>query len=359
MKKVIALVLTAAIMLSCFCVTVFAAKSKITDSLQLVMDRVSDDTKIETHIWLYCYIDKNEVFKQAIKECGYVAGLPMNMTLDEVYAYRAVYNRIVGEKEAAVAQDFVYKSGIPENDIVYLGKHPYVIAKLTKDKIYEIAEYPEVEELYYGGNLPTETPTEPAADELFLDKFKEQTNYNEYASMYGSPEFATLSYKELYYHTDADGNMDWALVYAKSNVYGEGPMPLYTVIGNRVFTQYSYYSPFDTNYGVYDVKEDKFIDAISAKDSDYPDFTRAFDEYASKGRLLGDLDGDNELTIIDATLIQRCDVHMRDWPDDDLIDPEGEFSYYNPLIYYSDFSRDGERDIIDATMLQRYVTRIG
>lgn len=359
MKKVLSVIIAFAVLLSCMTVTAFAANSKITGSLRQAMEQVSDDTKIETHIWLYCYIDENEVFGQAIKECGYIAGLPLNMTVEEVNAFRSAYNRIVCEKEAAVAQDFVQSSGIPEEDIVYLGKHPCVIANLTKNQINEIAADPKVESLYLGGVIPTLAPTEAVEGELFIEKFKEQTRYYEYAGMYGSPEFATLSYKELYYHTDADGNPDWALVYANSNVYGEGPMPLYTVIGNRVFTQYSYYSPFDTDYGVYDMKQDKFIDARDAKDSDYPDFKRVFDQYAKKGRLLGDLDGDNELTIIDATLIQRCDARMRDWPEDDLIDPKGQFSYYDPLTYYSDFDRSGDRDIVDATALQRYVTRIG
>ena len=48
--------------------------------------------------------------------------------------------------------------------------------------------------------------------------------------------------------------------------------------------------------------------------------------------------------------------HISEWPAGDIIDPDGTWAYYEPQTYYSDFNRDGDRDVIDVTLLQRYVT---
>ena len=72
------------------------------------------------------------------------------------------------------------------------------------------------------------------------------------------------------------------------------------------------------------------------------------------GRLIGDLDRDNELSVIDVTIIQRCEVNIRDYPADDEIKADDGLWRYS-VKYYSDFDRDGERTILDATRLQRYL----
>ena len=163
-----------------------------------------------------------------------------------------------------------------------------------------------------------------------------------------------LSYKELYDHQDKNGETDWVLIYAASNT--ESPLFLNTIIGNRVIMRRSYGTPFNANYGLYDVKNDTFVDANSSAAKSYDGFERTFDEIGS-GRLLGDLDGDNELSIIDATLIQRCQVKLRDYPADDEIIPRDGLWMYSAK-YYSDFDRNGERDITDATKIQRYLVNL-
>ena len=115
------------------------------------------------------------------------------------------------------------------------------------------------------------------------------------------------------------------------------------------------YEPFDAGYGIYDVKEDKFIDAGSLSAKNYPDFVRVFDKIVTDGRLIGDLDQDNAITIFDATLLQRCDAGLRDYPEDDVFYVTYEWG--SPR-YYSDFDRDGDRTIIDATLIQRYLVGI-
>ena len=82
MKKALCILLTLALLLMAV-PAVFAAEPKITDSLQAQMDAAAEDAKIETHIWLNCAVDKDEAYRLAVKECGYIGGLPLNMTLDE------------------------------------------------------------------------------------------------------------------------------------------------------------------------------------------------------------------------------------------------------------------------------------
>ena len=70
--------------------------------------------------------------------------------------------------------------------------------------------------------------------------------------------------------------------------------------------------------------------------------------------LLGDVDKDGEISVIDAIQIQKYAAGKTDLQDDDLF---LEYSYrvYGPNVKYrSDFNRDGERDIIDATAIQRF-----
>ena len=159
MKKAVSMILVIAVLLSCMTMTAFAGSTKISDALAQRIEQTSDSQRITVHVWLYSYVDKEAARRQATKECGYISGLPLNMTLDEVYAYKAAYNRIVSEQEAAVADSFVEKLGIAQEDIVYLGKHPYVIANLTKEQIESASTCPEVESIRCE---PEEgTPTEP------------------------------------------------------------------------------------------------------------------------------------------------------------------------------------------------------
>lgn len=319
---------------------------KISESLRSVIAESDDNAKFEVYITLYCGIDKEQIFRQAVKDCGYIGGLPLNMTAEEVDNFKSAYNRLVREQEASVVDSFVEKSAIPDEDIVYRGKCPYIIAKLTKDQIATISAYDEVQSLDCGDAAGSETPTESDPPyELplghYFDRFRQK-----YETQYDHTAF----YRELYYHHNADNEIDWALVRCELNI--TEPMPYSAVIGNRVILHDSCSLPFSSGYALYDVKEDKFISAASAEASEYAGFTKAFDENVNDSKLLGDIDGDGEITVIDATIIQRCDIRIQDFPEDDEIKPWGTWEYAPK--YYSDFNRDGERDILDATCIMRY-----
>lgn len=197
-----------------------------------------------------------------------------------------------------------------------------------------------------------ETPTEVCTEPVIPDApYHYKARFGqEYAGQYKENEWY---YKELYYHRDENGETDWALVYAMLPT--SSPIELVTIVGNRVLSPGTQYEPFDAGYGIYDVKEDKFIDAGSLSAKNCPDFVRVFDKIVTEGRLIGDLDQDNAITVFDATLLQRCDVGLRDYPEDDVFYVTYEWG--SPR-YYSDFDRDGDRTIIDATLIQRYLVGI-
>ena len=193
---------------------------------------------------------------------------------------------------------------------------------------------------------PPATPTEPKPGRLYQARFEQE---------YVSPDDSLMYYRELYYHHDKSGETDWALVRCELNMVG--PAYYQTVIGNRVIFHDHYAYPFSSGYAVYDVKQDAFFGVYGSLDAQYEGFTKAFDENVKEGRLLGDLDNDNEISVIDATIIQRCEAQMRDYPEDDAY--QSVEDYGQTVRYYSDFDRDGERTILDATKIQRYLVSLG
>ena len=159
-------------------------------------------------------------------------------------------------------------------------------------------------------------------------------------------------YDELYEHHDNGGSVDWVLFDVEMK--GDpGMLAMYKgIIGNRVVDHGAYFdAPFPSYYGLYDAVRDIFVPVNDVVTDHYDGLTKVFDE-VGEGRLLGDLDGDDNITVIDATILQRCNAKMRDYPEDD----ELGIAYHDHVIwYYSDFNRDGERDILDATCIQRYL----
>ena len=204
--------------------------------------------------------------------------------------------------------------------------------------------------------LPTEAETQPNADPT--EPLTEPLTIKERLEAYCEKRYlgaTVISFKELYSHQNTNGETDWVLVYAVTNM--ESPMALNALVGNRVIMRRSCGIPFDAGYGIYDVKNDTFVDAVSFAAKSYDGFESTFDEIGS-GRLLGDVDNDGDISIIDATLIQRCEAKIRDYPEDDEIVPDDGLWMYS-VKYYSDFDRDGERSVVDATKLQRYLIGLG
>lgn len=157
-------------------------------------------------------------------------------------------------------------------------------------------------------------------------------------------------YDEMFEHHDAAGKVDWVLLRVESMT--QLTVIYHELIGNRVVTKSRVSAPFDSGYGVYDVKQDRFIPLDGKTVEEYDELKKIFDEIG-EGKLLGDIDGDDSITILDATLIQRCNAKLAEYSEaDEMAIPLGS------IRYYSDFNRDGNRNVIDATRIQRYLIGI-
>lgn len=192
--------------------------------------------------------------------------------------------------------------------------------------------------------------TAQESQDMYREKFKEK--YIRYSWQ------NSWTYNELYHHYDESGSVDWVLVQAHYGLNTDNGDRI-LVRGHRVVLVCPYISgteqiPFVNGYAVYDVKQDEFIDITNPNVSAYDGFGDAYDQYGI-GRFIGDVDGDYEISVTDATIIQRCDAVLCDYPEDDEIESHLHSPYIIEQKYYSDFNRDGERNILDATCIQRYL----
>lgn len=212
-------------------------------------------------------------------------------------------------------------------------------AQTLTDEGYSVDSYLSVT-LMESPEKPTESPSLP----MFCNDFEHYCYFNFYVTV--------DHYKELYYHYTDDGELDWVLVQGLG--YRERPALLYRIVGNRLLSNSSCFIPFDGTMGVYDVAKRIYYDVTDDVLNRYDGLADVYMEMGI-GRLIGDIDRDDKLSIIDATIMQRCEAKTTDYPADD------EVEYRNSddqLRYYSDFNRDGSRDILDATCIQRYLTNL-
>lgn len=159
-------------------------------------------------------------------------------------------------------------------------------------------------------------------------------------------------YNELYLHYDKNGDLTYALAFGSSPE--KTADDIYGIFSDYLIRQKESYVYDFFGYYVYIAETDSFVTLGEAIDLTVPYIEEIFTTYGL-GELIGDVDGDNTLSILDATKIQRCLADMEKFSSDDRItgEPVGE-----SIGYISDFNRDGKRDILDATKIQQYLAKI-
>ena len=191
---------------------------------------------------------------------------------------------------------------------------------------------------------PYENTDTPDIYNMLCTYLNEQTN-----GRYSAPEY----YEVLYTHFSPLGEADWVLLYT----YVDAPDPWYGmgIISNRVIVSGTF-PLFTFGMALYDTQKKAFYDLYKMWDYvEYDGLAKAIDKYG-KGKLLGDIDCDDSISIIDATIIQRCLAGLCDYPESDWIKESDVVNdFFKPIHYYSDFNRNGERDILDATAIQRHL----
>lgn len=174
-------------------------------------------------------------------------------------------------------------------------------------------------------------------------------------------------YKELFYHYDKNGDVDWVFVYGKTN--WSIPDICYYHIGNRLISTGTEEIPFSLCYGVYDVEDGKFYDVAQIwNDEKYTGVTELFEQACDNGfvdyntgLVIGDLNNDGFVSISDATYLQKCLAGLEEYPvtpelqqfiDQKVgLDPKG-FKTFDVNDFF-DVNKDGTVSIGDATKLQR------
>lgn len=184
-----------------------------------------------------------------------------------------------------------------------------------------------------------------ATDYTVDDLFKDQLFYERFIEEYS---YSTFYYEEYYHHvdeTDENSDIDWVLISAATDVMCEpieNPPTNYYIIDDIVYGSIYYYQPFETPYCVYDVIQDEFLDIRKIDFDDYKGLRDVFcsDKY---GLLIGDIDSDNDVTILDATEIQLILAKLKE-------------QYV--IIGVSDFDRDGELTVMDVTAIQFKLAKV-
>lgn len=325
------------------------------------------------------YEDRGFVFPLASEEYGsiydvsytvddtvvtYTYTLKDGYTLDDYLDAMDAFKMANGASKPVSREEGV-RHGFPIFNVVMKVEKSYdFLAKVDDHKILQVIDT-EGNELHENGRQDGDVvvwldwrilpdPDAPATP----DEAQKEYKYREKLfSQYHLNEYALEKYDEIYEHTDENGEVDWAIVKAAtekqtSSLYTS---PRYFEFGNRVLDIEDELEPFHFGMGVYSVRHDRFFDVSAPELYELDDLERVWTEIGA-GRLMGDMDGDNTLSTIDAVMIQRCAAGMQDYPESDINIPSDMVE--NPLTYFSDFDQDGERTIMDVTSLQRYLANL-
>ena len=170
---------------------------------------------------------------------------------------------------------------------------------------------------------------------------------------------AYIEYKELYYHRDETDTIDWVLVRGCANMTPPVPSEVHSKFGRYYLVNGDLEYTFLGGIGIYDVKKDQFFDisndpfwgtSLNYVDyREYDGFIEALEsvDWSSEDvyfARVGDLDIDNEVTILDATLLQRWLAELA-YPPITTVGPEAR----------ADFDDDGDITVLDATAIQAYL----
>lgn len=324
MKKLLAIILSVVMVLSCAIIVSSAQDtSKIDPKLQEVMENKSPDDTVCVSV------TTNPNSPNPTEMPSWPDKIAVRNELKEFYANQ--YNKEI----APVVFDGI------EYEEVFVGSGIIVVSVKVAD-IEKIASHDIVSWVeYYENGIEVN-----ADSDLFEEVYKNLYIGDDYS-------FSDYYYNEIYYHSDENQQLDWVLVRAYS--FPAECMPLTMKIGNRVLYSDEMFLNFKCQYGVYDVAEGNFYDLFYLRNEPekYDGLLDAISELKI-GYPFGDADRDHEITILDATKIQRCLAEIEEFPYNEFY---SDFSTQDEGCI-SDIDRDGCVSIIDATVIQRHLAGI-
>lgn len=234
----------------------------------------------------------------------------------------------------------------------------FVVLEIKVSEIEKLSQMPQVSGIYAPQREePTDEPTSsPDSQFKYLEKFKQWIRFPQYDESKDSIEgtFGKFyDYDELYEYKDESENVQWALITVKVDLFDPWDVVDTVKIGNRII---KWWRPGAAlcgfTYVIYDAKQDTFIDLSLFKEGilkgydvdSYEGLADVFDKL-NIGGVIGDVDMDNEVSIMDATEIQMY-----------LSDLKEYVPYINAYEYIgalADVDNDKQMTVMDATALQK------
>lgn len=187
-------------------------------------------------------------------------------------------------------------------------------------------------------------------EEIIIPKVMEENIFEESTEI--------TSYREIYeYYSDAstadEATPDYVLIDLSTNLYYA--MPVADILGDLLLAASSGNIPFTYGYAVYIPETGDIYDLTYALTLDIEGIENTLSHIGFIARM-GDTDCDRKLTIKDATYLQKCLAGLEEFREDD--DITGYFFESEKSVYISDYNRDGERNIRDATAIQKKLAKI-
>lgn len=186
---------------------------------------------------------------------------------------------------------------------------------------------------------------------LYEDKFAEWIIFKKYDPNIHSGTYEKyFDYDELYTHYTDNNEVDWVLISAKVDMYEPWEKVWCKKIGNRVLRSWST-GLFILLFGlcIYDAQEDTFYDLYNVVADDYDGLTEVI-EIFEFGNVMGDVDLDGEISILDATAIQMYLAH--------LIEYDPNYNAGEHIRALADVDGDSEMSVLDATQIQLQLAQL-
>ncbi|MBR3971796.1 MAG: dockerin type I repeat-containing protein [Ruminococcus sp.] len=174
-------------------------------------------------------------------------------------------------------------------------------------------------------------------------------------------------YKPLYYHypvattneTSVD-EPDYLLLFAGCNYMS----PAYSAasFGDVYLVQeYNIYYPYTLGMYILTTKDMKVYNLREAWDMEIEGIEDVFTDYGL-GEIRGDSDGDDKITVKDATYIQKCIAGIQKFEEREYVHGFGEPGQIDKEGFFSgrvsDMDMDGKVNVKDATAIQKFVAGI-
>lgn len=235
-------------------------------------------------------------------------------------------------------QEIVDRLNVAKEDQMFVSSlTPSFNLYLTKDQVLELLKMPEVASADFyetGFYVPEGAEKYCDMENPLFERFMSWGNAN-----YGRGDKPVSRFAVLY------SAEDWSIIKAHVGFPPPWEVKCGGIIGNRFLYSIGGYEISLSGYFLYDAKEDEFYSLTKVDANAYKGLLDAIEEL-NLGLRLGDVDQDGEISIYDATMIQRV---LADLDSFGMISLD---SKYNENIL-GDYNCDGNCDVFDATAIQR------